>query len=108
MGDVDGVLEPARSGVEGVFEVLSLPILVYFLLINSAYLFLVVSSFLEFRHHLRRLPFAGRVQFMGSKMSPGVTVVAAMHNEEAGIVVAAQSMLSLHYPRHEVVIVEHR
>lgn len=45
---------------------------------------------------------------MGSKMSPGVTVVAAMHNEEAGIVVAAQSMLSLHYPRHEVVIVEHR
>lgn len=36
MGDVDRVLEPARSGVEGVFEVLSLPILVYFLLINSA------------------------------------------------------------------------
>lgn len=95
MAEVEGILEPARSGVEVIFELLSLPILAYFLLINSAYLMLVVSSFLEFRHHLRRLPFAGRAQFMGSKMSPGVTVVAAMHNEEAGIVVAAQSMLML-------------
>lgn len=106
MGDVEEILEPARLGVDVIFAALSLPILLYFLLINSAYLLLVVSSFLEFRRHLRRLPFAGRAQFMGSKMSPGVTIVAAMYNEEAGIVVAAQSMLSLHYPRHEVVIVD--
>ncbi|MGB3858693.1 MAG: glycosyltransferase [Ornithinimicrobium sp.] len=102
----EGVLESTRSVVAVTFTVLSLPILVYFVLINSAYLMLVVFSFLDFRHHLRRLPFAGREQFMGSKMSPGVTIVAAMYNEEMGIHVSAQSMLSLHYPRHEVVIVD--
>lgn len=106
MEGVEDVLEPTRTAVEMVFAVLSLPILAYFVLINSAYLMLVVFSFLDFRHHLRRLPFAGREQFMGSKMSPGVTIVAAMYNEEVGIQIATQSMLSLHYPRHEVIIVD--
>ncbi len=106
MDSMQAVLEPTRTAVETLFMAVSLPILIYFLLINSAYLMLIVSSAIDFRHRLRRLPFAGRDQFMGSKLSPGVTVVAAMYNEEVGIRIATQSMLSLHYPRHEVVIVD--
>ncbi|WP_338752455.1 glycosyltransferase family 2 protein [Janibacter alittae] len=103
---MDDVLEPATPVVETLFEVIALPVLIYFLLINTSYLVLVVAAALEFRRSSRALPFAGREELLGSGLTPGVSVVTPMYNEEAGIKVAAQSMLALHYPRHEVVIVD--
>lgn len=103
---MDELLEPTTSLVETIFDGIALPVLVYFLLINTSYLVLIVAAALEFRRSTRQLPFAGREELLGSGMVPGVTVVTAMFNEEAGIKVAAQSMLALHYPRHEVIIVD--
>lgn len=99
-------LEPLRPVVETIFSVIALPVLVYFLIINTSYLVLVVMSSLEFRRSMRQLPYAGREELVGSGLVPGVSVVAAMHNEEMGIRLAVQSMLALHYPRHEVIVID--
>lgn len=99
-------LDPLRTGLETVLGVIALPILVYFVLINSSYLFLIVMSALEFRRSVQELPHAGRDELVGSGLVPGVSVITSMHNEEAGIRVAVRAMLALHYPRHEVVVVD--
>jgi cellulose synthase/poly-beta-1,6-N-acetylglucosamine synthase-like glycosyltransferase len=39
-------------------------------------------------------------------MTPGVSLLVPAHNEEAGIVSSVQALLSLRYPRHEVVVVD--
>lgn len=103
---MDDLLEPATPVVETIFGVIALPVLVYFLLINTSYLVLVVAAALEFRRSTRQLPFAGREELLGSGMVPGVSVVTSMFNEEVGIKVATQAMLALHYPRHEVIVVD--
>lgn len=103
---MDEVLEPVTPVVEAIFGAIAFPVLVYFLIINTSYLVLVVAAALEFRRSSRQLPFAGREELLGSGLVPGVSVVTSMYNEEAGIRVAAQAMLALHYPRHEVVIVD--
>ncbi|KRE35542.1 glycosyltransferase [Janibacter sp. Soil728] len=103
---MDDVLESATPAVEAIFSGIALPVLVYFLVINSSYLVLVVAAALEFRRSTRQLPFAGREELLGSGMVPSVSVVTAMFNEEAGIKVATQAMLALHYPRHEVIVVD--
>lgn len=99
-------LDPLRAVLDSVFGVIALPILVYFVLINSSYLLLIALSAMEFRRSVRQLPHAGRDELLGSGLVPGVSVVTAMHNEEAGIREAVQAMLALHYPQHEVVVVD--
>jgi cellulose synthase/poly-beta-1,6-N-acetylglucosamine synthase-like glycosyltransferase len=84
----------------------SIPVFVYFLVINTSYLLLILGAAAEFREHMRRLPFAGRDETLGSQFAPGVSVIVPMYNEEVGIVTSVQSLLSLHYPRHEVVVVD--
>ncbi|WP_277454791.1 glycosyltransferase family 2 protein [Janibacter sp. DB-40] len=103
---MEEVLEPATPVVEAIFGAVALPVLIYFLLINTSYLVLVVAAALEFRRSTRQLPFAGREELLGSGLVPGVSVVTSMYNEEVGIKVATQSMLALHYPRHEVIVVD--
>ena len=95
-----------RDALHDVFAVIGIPILVYFLLINSSYLALILLSTSEFRKHMRFLPFAGREQLLGSRVTPGVSVVIPVYNEALMIEAAARSMLSLHYPSHEVILVD--
>ncbi|MDO5502316.1 MAG: glycosyltransferase family 2 protein [Actinomycetia bacterium] len=101
-----GLGEAIRPAVEVTFTIIATPILIYFLIINSSYLVLIIASGLEFRRTVRALPFAGREELVGSGLVPGVSVVTSMYNEEAGIRLAVQSMLALHYPRHEVIVVD--
>ncbi len=92
--------------VGSIFEVLAVPVLVYFLLINSSYLVLMVCAALDFSRHLRRQEHIGRAEAVSHRLAPGVTLIVPAYNEEAGIVPAVQSMLSLRHPRHEIVVVD--
>lgn len=100
------LLDALRTVVAVVLQVVAVPVLVYFLVINTSYLLMVVLAVLDTVGHRRRAPFAGRDQLVGSRALPGISVVTAMHNEEAGIRSAVESFLSLHHPNHEVVVVD--
>jgi cellulose synthase/poly-beta-1,6-N-acetylglucosamine synthase-like glycosyltransferase len=80
------------------------PVLTYFVLINTSYLVLVVLGGLEFRSYLRVRRTV--VDTLGGELTPGVSLVVPAYNEQAGIVTSVKALLSLRYPRHEVVVVD--
>lgn len=92
--------------VSTIFEIIATPVLVYFLAINSSYLVLMLCAALEFTRHLRRQEHIGRAEAVSHRLAPGVSLIVPAYNEEAGIVPAVQSMLSLRHPRHEIVVVD--
>lgn len=92
--------------VGGIFDVIAVPVLIYFVLINSSYLVLMGCAAMDFARHLRRMEHSGRLDSVSSRLAPGVALVVPAYNEEAGIVPAVQSMLSLRHPRHEIVVVD--
>lgn len=99
-------LEVLRGTVTALLGIVAIPVLVYFLLINTSYLVMIVLAAADFVSHQRRAPFAGREELVRSRTMPGISVVTAMHNEEMGIRTAVESFLSLHHPQHEVVVVD--
>jgi cellulose synthase/poly-beta-1,6-N-acetylglucosamine synthase-like glycosyltransferase len=80
-------------------------VLGYFLLINAVYLVLYVISFAEIADYVRRDVFSGLAELFSSNYAPPATVVVPAYNEEATIVDSVRSFLTLHYPLHEVVVV---
>jgi cellulose synthase/poly-beta-1,6-N-acetylglucosamine synthase-like glycosyltransferase len=89
-----------------LLDVLGNAILVYFLVLNSSVLVLILIAALEFGRYLRRLPFAGYDETYTSPLTDPVSLLVPAHNEAAGIVAAVQAMLALRYPRYEVVVVD--
>ena len=81
-------------------------ILVYFLLINSSYLMLIVFATVEFIRHGRRASFAGVEETYRSPLTPAVSVLVPAFNEEAGIVESVRAMLAIRYPAFEVIIID--
>jgi len=100
----DGIAPGLRSFVVWAMDVSSVPILVYFVLINSSLLLIILLAYLEFRAQQRRR--ATAVSWQGAGLAPGVSLLVPAYNEEAGIVMAVKSFLTLRYPRHEVVVVD--
>jgi cellulose synthase/poly-beta-1,6-N-acetylglucosamine synthase-like glycosyltransferase len=101
---VKELLEPLRGVVVWLMDVTAVPVLAYFVLINTSYLVLIGLGALDFRTYLR-----GRktvVDTLGGELTPGVSVIVPAHNEEAGIVTSVKALLSLRYPGHEVVVVD--
>jgi cellulose synthase/poly-beta-1,6-N-acetylglucosamine synthase-like glycosyltransferase len=98
------LLEGARTAVTWLIDIVSAPVLVYFVVINTSYLALIALAALEFRAQLRRRDAA--VEGLGGALTPGVSLVVPAYNEEAGIVTSVKALLSLRYPQHEVVVVD--
>ncbi len=95
-----------REGLAWYLDVTAEPVLVYFLLINTSYLVLIVLAALEFARHLRRVPFAGFDEACASPLTAPVSVLVPAYNEAAGIVASVSALLALRYPVHEVVVVD--
>jgi cellulose synthase/poly-beta-1,6-N-acetylglucosamine synthase-like glycosyltransferase len=100
------LLDDLRQAVAGVAYVLQIPIVCYFVLINSSYLLLILVAGSGALRHIRRLEHSGRREALGGRLTPGVSVIMPAYNEAASIVPAVQAMLSLRYPRHEVIVVD--
>ncbi len=100
------VIGGVRRVLAAVIYGAQFPVMGYFLLVNSSYLMLILLAGSGTLRHARRRPRAGRSEDLGSRLAPGVSVIMPAHNEAAGIVPAVQAMLSLRYPRHEVVVVD--
>ena len=80
-------------------------VLGYFLAINGVYLVLYLISFAEIADYVRREVFSGFSELFTSNYAPSVSVVVPAYNEEATIAESVRSFLALHYPLHEVVVV---
>jgi len=80
-------------------------VLGYFLAINGVYLVLYLISFAEIADYVRREVFSGFSELFTSNYAPPVSVVVPAYNEEATIAASVRSFLALHYPLHEVVVV---
>ena len=100
------LLGDLRHAVAALTYALQIPIIGYFLLINSSYLILILVAGSGSLRHARRLEHSGRREALGGRLTPGVSVIMPAYNEAATIVPAVQAMLSLRYPRHEVIVVD--
>ncbi|GAA2723783.1 glycosyltransferase family 2 protein [Cellulomonas aerilata] len=102
----DFVAGDLRDAVALVMDLSLWPVLVYFLLLNSSYLALVLLAAREGSLNRRRASFTDHDETLSSPLTPAVSVLVPAYNEEAGIVASVSALLALRYPRHEVVVVD--
>ena len=81
-------------------------ILAYFILLNTSYLLLIILATVDFTKYFRRKPFSGSEDIFANPMTPGVSVIVPAYNEEVGIVDNVRAMLSLRFPKFEIVVVD--
>lgn len=86
-------------------ELVGIIVLLYSFAIVSSYLVMTVLSALELRDHQRKNKFADYLDIITSPVSPSVSIIAPAYNEGMTIVQNARSLLSLHYSKYEVIIV---
>jgi cellulose synthase/poly-beta-1,6-N-acetylglucosamine synthase-like glycosyltransferase len=80
-------------------------ILVYFLLVNGWYLVLLASAAAEMRRHVLLSRGQARWKMLGSRVVPGISMLAPAYNEAATIGQSVRALLALYYPNLEVVVV---
>jgi len=80
-------------------------VLCYFLALNGTYLVLYLISFVEIVDYSRREIFSGLSELFTSAYAPPVSLIVPAYNEEATIADSVRSFLALHYPQHQVVVV---
>jgi cellulose synthase/poly-beta-1,6-N-acetylglucosamine synthase-like glycosyltransferase len=80
-------------------------VLLYFLAISLHYLALMVIGFWETLRVVRDVQWQDRRRLMQSPFTPPVSIIATAYNEQANIVESVRSLLMLHYPRFEVIVV---
>jgi cellulose synthase/poly-beta-1,6-N-acetylglucosamine synthase-like glycosyltransferase len=77
---------------------------VYFVIINGMYLLLTILAGVQMGREVRGRKFLALDELFRSPLTPGISVLVPAFNEEAVIVESVRSLLSLRYPRHEVVV----
>ena len=65
------MIETLRVVIATLLDLIAWPILLYFVLINSSYLVLVIAAAVDFRSTRRRRRHSGRVERLGSHTAPG-------------------------------------
>ena len=80
-------------------------VLLYFLAISLHYLALMVIGFWETLRVVHNVQWQDERRLMQSPFTPPVSIIASAYNEEANIVESVRSLLALHYPRFEVIVV---
>jgi cellulose synthase/poly-beta-1,6-N-acetylglucosamine synthase-like glycosyltransferase len=77
----------------------------YFFVLNAFYLVFTVIAARTIPRHLRAVGYAAYDEALVSPLTPGVSILLPAYNEEVGIVESVRSLMALHYPLHEVVVV---
>jgi cellulose synthase/poly-beta-1,6-N-acetylglucosamine synthase-like glycosyltransferase len=80
-------------------------VLLYFLAVNSFYALLLAAAWLEVRALWRSMGGEVLTSLIDSDVAPRISLLAPAYNEEATVVESVRALLSLYYPRLEVVVV---
>ena len=79
--------------------------LVYALILFGSYLLTGILSTFELKFYLRKNRHFDYRSIISYKKLPSISIIAPAHNEESSIVENIRSLLSLYYPKIEVIIV---
>lgn len=88
-----------------ILELLGILFLVLSSTVIIIYLLIMILSALEMRDVLKKNQFADYQDIITSPLAPGVSILAPAYNEGASIVQNVKSLLSLHYGKFEVIII---
>jgi cellulose synthase/poly-beta-1,6-N-acetylglucosamine synthase-like glycosyltransferase len=88
-----------------VLQAWEVVILFYFVALNSIYLLYCGVAFVRLTEHRRRWTPRRLEAVLRSPATPGISVIAPAYNEEATIRDSVRSLLLLHYPQFEVLVV---
>ncbi len=88
-----------------IMEILGLVFLFISATVIIVYLLIMVLSALEMRDHRRKNRFADYQDIITSPIAPGVSILAPAYNEGETIVQNVKSLLSLHYGKFEVIVI---
>ena len=77
----------------------------YFAVINTMSLLLLLCALVELRRHVLRIRLEQRWRMLGSEVAPTLSVLAPAHNEGPTVAESVRSLLTLQYPRLQVVLV---
>jgi cellulose synthase/poly-beta-1,6-N-acetylglucosamine synthase-like glycosyltransferase len=95
------LIQVAREALLG----LNVLVLCYFVLTNAVSSVLLAAAALDLRAQARQAWGENRELLLGSAATPVITIVAPAHNEAATIAQSVRSLLTLRYPRLQVVVV---
>ena len=88
-----------------LFYAYSVFVIFYFVAINLVYFGLLASSLAAVVRYKRRNLFTDYRVILQSEASPAISVLTPAYNESATIVGSVNSLLKLHYPTMEIVVV---
>jgi cellulose synthase/poly-beta-1,6-N-acetylglucosamine synthase-like glycosyltransferase len=88
-----------------LFEYVSGGILVYFFLINSAYLLFVCLSLIGLFRYQRMTHYVRLREVFSLPLAKPISIIAPAYNEGPNILESVRSLLSLEYPLYEVIVV---
>ena len=80
-------------------------IIVYVGAVHAVYLLLMILGALAFRAQPGRLTRTENDASLRSPLVPPISLIAPAYNESASIRDSVRAMLTLHYPKHEVIVV---
>ncbi len=80
-------------------------VLAYFVLLSSVYLITSIFAFVALQRYARRLKSFDVNDLIGSSAALPITLIAPAYNEEATCIDATRSLLALHYPDFEILVV---
>lgn len=80
-------------------------VLLYFFLVNTHYLVLVLVGFAATRAARRDVRPQDLQRLLRSSLTPPISVIMPAYNEEANVTESVRSLLMLHYPMFEVIVV---
>jgi cellulose synthase/poly-beta-1,6-N-acetylglucosamine synthase-like glycosyltransferase len=88
--------------IVNLFEYL---IIAYVALISAIYFLLMTLGYFTLRRYHARFKRAELSALLKSSLLPAVSVLAPAYNESATIKESVRAMLKLHYPNHEVIVI---
>ncbi len=81
-------------------------VLAYYIVLHGIYLLLVLLGAAQIRRYGRAVTFAEFDRIAKSDLSMPVSVIIPAHNEATIITNTVENALKLHYPEHEVIVVD--
>ena len=87
------------------FTILNYFFLIYSFLLFLSYVFIAVSSSINLSYYMKKSKFFRFSSINEYKILPTISIIAPAYNEEASIVENIRSLMSLEYPKLEVIVV---